>query len=64
MSEQKVLTIRQVAQLLNIHEDTIRYWEKQGLIQPKKNKRGWRIFTEQEIVHLRSIKEGPFFKKR
>jgi len=30
---QKMLTIREVASILNIHSNTVRRWEKQGLLE-------------------------------
>lgn len=44
--------------------NTIRYWEKIGIINPRRNKRGWRIFREEDIRKLKEIKKGPYFKRR
>lgn len=32
----KTYTIKQAAKILNVHEDTLRNWEDQGLIKPLK----------------------------
>ncbi len=57
------MTIRHAAKLVDVGEDTIRYWEKIGIIKPKRSEGGWRVFTSEDIQKLKKIKKGPFFKK-
>lgn len=48
--------IGQVAELTQLPIDTLRYYEKQGLIQVKRNKQNQRIYGEDELVWLAFIK--------
>ena len=58
-------SIGEVAELFNVNTSLIRFWEKEfDIIKPKKNKKGNRLFTEQDvnnffiIFHL--VKERGF----
>ena len=48
----KSYRIKEIAELFDIHPDTLRYYEEQGLIHPKRNKNGYRSY---EISHLCQI---------
>jgi predicted site-specific integrase-resolvase len=57
----KTYTLRRAAELLGVHEDTIRYWEKQGLIeQPKRDSRGWRYYTQADIEMLLEFRDRHY----
>ncbi len=45
-------SIGEIANLLGIHEQTIRMYERKNLISPKRNKRGIRLFTKKDIDFL------------
>ena len=50
------LKIGQVAQQAQVKVDTIRYYEKEGLLpQPERNESGYRQYTENTVVRLRFI---------
>ncbi len=58
-------TIGEVAEMFKVNTSLIRYWEKEfDIIKPKKNKKGNRLFTRQDvdnfyvIYHL--VKERGF----
>lgn len=49
-------TIGEVADMFEVNPSLIRFWEKEfGFIQPKKNKKGNRIFTPKDIVNFNKI---------
>jgi DNA-binding transcriptional MerR regulator len=49
-------TIGEVADMFDVNPSLIRFWEKEfGFIQPKKNKKGNRIFTPKDIVNFNKI---------
>ena len=53
----KLLTIRQAAEILNVHVETLRRWDKSGkLIAIKVNDRGDRRFNPKDIENF--IKKG------
>ncbi len=50
-------SIGEVAEMLQLATSVIRFWEKEiQVLKPKKNSRGSRQFTEEDIGHLRLIK--------
>lgn len=52
----KTYIVSEVAKQLNLSIDTIHYYEKIGLISGlSKNKRGYKIYTEKDILSLRFI---------
>ena len=49
-------SIGEVAEMLNVNASLIRYWEKEFPgIKPRKNKKGNRNFTKEDIAYLRNI---------
>lgn len=49
-------SISEVATLFNVNASLIRFWEKEfDTIQPKKNRKGNRLFTQKDIEQLRLI---------
>ncbi len=49
-------SIGEVAEMLNVNTSTIRYWEKEfTILKPKKNKKGNRMFTNQDLDNLKLI---------
>jgi DNA-binding transcriptional MerR regulator len=49
-------TIGEVAEMFDVNASLIRFWEKEfGLVQPKKNKKGNRMFTPKDIVNFNKI---------
>lgn len=54
--EKLYYTIGEVSELFEVNASLIRFWEKEfDILQPKKNKKGNRLFTPQDIDHLRII---------
>ena len=51
------ITIQEVANNFDLSKDTLRYYEKEGLIGPvKKNKSGIREYTENDLNRIEFIK--------
>lgn len=54
--EKMYYRIGEVARMFNVNPSLIRFWEKEfDIIQPKKNKRGVRLFTRQDIENFQLI---------
>lgn len=47
--------IGDVAQLFNISSDTLRYYEKEGILSPKKDSNGYRKYGMDDIIRLLDI---------
>jgi DNA-binding transcriptional MerR regulator len=50
--------IRDAAEELGLHENTIRRLEQRGLIKPERSTAGHRIFDEETIEKIRKIYHG------
>lgn len=54
--EKLYYSIGEVAKMFNVNTSLIRFWEKEfDIIKPKKNKKGNRFFTKQDIDNLHII---------
>lgn len=54
--EKVYYTIGEVADMFNVNTSLIRFWEKEfDIIKPKKNKKGNRLFTKQDIDNFHII---------
>ena len=54
--EKLYYSIGEVAEMFNVNASLIRFWEKEfDIIKPKKNKKGNRFFTQQDIDNIRLI---------
>ncbi len=53
LSHKLYYSISEVAAMFGENASLIRYWEKEfDIIKPKKNKKGNRLFTQQDIDHI------------
>ncbi len=51
--EKLYYSIGEVASMFNVNTSLIRYWEKEfDVLQPKKNKKGNRLFTSKDIDNI------------
>ena len=48
-------SISAVSQMFSIHQQTIRLYEKEGLISPKRSEGNTRLFSEEDIARLEEI---------
>lgn len=61
MSEKKIkrgkpfFSISAVSKMLSVHQQTIRFYEKEKLIQPKRSDGNTRMFSEEDIEKLEEI---------
>jgi DNA-binding transcriptional MerR regulator len=54
--EKLYYSIGEVAAMFEVNNSLIRFWEKEfDIIQPKKNKKGNRLFTQQDVDNLKII---------
>ena len=54
--EKLYFSIGEVAEMFQVNSSLIRFWEKEfDIIKPKKNKKGNRFFTQQDIESIRLI---------
>jgi MerR family transcriptional regulator/heat shock protein HspR len=56
MKNLPVFPIGVVSELLNVHPETIRVWERQGVIKPKRRS-GRRFYSENDLKRLRFIQK-------
>ena len=63
MSAQRIYRIKDLALRIDRKPLTIKRWEKSGLIPlAKKDSRGWRIYSEDEIRDIQTlVKETNYF---
>ena len=54
--EKLFYSIGEVAEMFNVNTSLIRFWEKEfSIIKPKKNKKGNRLFTKEDIDNFHII---------
>lgn len=53
--EKLYYSIGEVARMLQVNTSLLRFWEKEFDLEPKKNKKGNRLFTQQDIEKLKLI---------
>ena len=56
MNERPVYTIRIAAQLVGVHQQTLRTYEREGLLQPARTPGRQRLYSEQDIERVRVIR--------
>ena len=60
MEERRSIT--EVAQLLCVAPKTIMRWEKAGKVnRAKRDWRGWRVYTPEDLEKLKNFKEAIFY---
>lgn len=45
-----------VARLLGMHQQTLRYYERTGIISPSRSRGNVRLYSEEDVARLRQIK--------
>ena len=61
--EREMLTIAEVGQQLDVSVDTIRRWEKKGLIKSSRDRNNYRMFNLAEVKRLRDKINGTHSQK-
>ena len=55
-AEKLFYSIGEMSKMLGVNTSTIRYWEKEfDILKPKKNKKGNRLFTPEDVRNLKEI---------
>ena len=54
--QRPIFTIRIAAQLVGVHQQTLRGYEREGLIRPARSSGRQRLFSEADIARLRLIR--------
>lgn len=47
--------IGETARMLHVNASTLRFWEKEFMLNPKRNKKGDRFYTPEQLEELRFI---------
>jgi MerR family transcriptional regulator/heat shock protein HspR len=55
-SEERRYTIHVAAQLAGMHEQSLRMYERRGLIRPQRSKGNIRLFSDDDIDQIRFIR--------
>jgi len=50
-------SIGEVSQAIGLAPQTLRLWERERLVRPRRTQRGYRVFTEPDVERLREIKQ-------
>ena len=50
-------SIGEVSQAVGLAPQTLRLWERERLIKPRRTDRGYRVYTEPDVLRLREIKQ-------
>jgi len=57
MLNRPVYPIGVVAEMLNVHPETIRVWERAGVVQPPQRRGGKRFYSEEDLKRLQFIQK-------
>ena len=57
MSDRPVYPIGVVAEMLDVHPETIRQWEKGDVVGPPQRRSGKRFYSEEDLKRLRFIRK-------
>lgn len=55
MPGKEYFTISAVASMFNVHPQTLRLYEREGLLQPERSAGNTRLYTRRDIDHLSTI---------
>src|SRR5829696_1517400 len=50
-------SIGEVSQAIGLAPQTLRLWERERLVRPRRTDRGYRVYTEPDVERLREIKQ-------
>ena len=49
------MTVKQVSDELGISADTLRYYDKEGMVSPERAENGYRYYSDEDILFLKNI---------
>jgi DNA-binding transcriptional MerR regulator len=56
----RLTTIGEVAQRIGIHIETVRRWERPGILPPATRRRGSRVYGQEDVAHIEAtVFEAP-----
>lgn len=67
MSEEqkKVYRLTEFAQMVGVYRDTVRNWQKRGILPDRRNPvNNYRVFTDEDVAVAREIVGGKVVEKR
>ena len=56
VQNQPLYTIGVVSELLDVHPETIRLWEKHGVVRPPQRRSGKRLFSDNDLKRLQFVR--------
>jgi len=59
VATQTLLSVRETARRLGVHENTVRNWERRGLLRAARLPSGFRRFQAQDVERLRAEIYAP-----
>jgi len=67
MSEEqkKVYRLTEFAQMVGVYRDTVRNWQKKGILPDRRNPvNNYRVFTDEDVATVRRIMKGNIIAKK
>jgi MerR family transcriptional regulator/heat shock protein HspR len=52
---ERLFTTREVAEKLGVHPRTVQYYEREGIVTPRRDRTGARIFSQADIDRMRMV---------
>jgi DNA-binding transcriptional MerR regulator len=57
MEQKQFYSVSEAAEILGCHEDTVRNYDRRGVIHPQRNSYGKRFLTDEDIQKIRELME-------
>ena len=54
--QEPVFSIRIAARLVGLHVQTLRYYERNGMVKPQRSRANFRYYSEEDITMINNIK--------
>lgn len=51
----RLYTRKEAAQLVGVHSNTLLNWEERGLLQARRDYRGWRVYGREELARAMAL---------
>lgn len=55
--DSKAIMVAEAARVLSVHPETVRRWERKGLMRAKRDYRRFRVFDLQEVLRMKERME-------
>ncbi|GIV95346.1 MAG: hypothetical protein KatS3mg057_0003 [Herpetosiphonaceae bacterium] len=56
MTQEPIYTIHMAAEIIGLHEQSLRMYERRGLIKPRRSRGNIRLFTSEDLEKLKLIR--------